>query len=166
LILPSDVRSAYAQLMPPIQAKCRRLLGRTAAAEDVAQETFLRFWRTGRHDTRDLRAAMAWLYRTCTHLAIDLLRERRRFDVSDGDDAARALPCTVDLAAWTEARATIAEIARAVPDDELAVAILCRVDGVSQPEAAEVLGITERTVRRRLVRFDGRIASLRKEYSA
>jgi DNA-directed RNA polymerase specialized sigma24 family protein len=40
------------------------------------------------------------------------------------------------------------------------VAVLCRVDGLTQPEAAQVGGISERTVRRLLGRFDARVAAL------
>jgi len=54
-------------------------------------------------------------------------------------------------------------LAGAVPQDELAVAVLCRVDGLAQPEAAQVLGISERTVRRVLDRFDQRTETMRKE---
>ena len=40
---------------------------------------------------------------------------------------------------------------------------LDRVDGLTQPESAEVLGISERTVRRMLTRLDARLAALRAE---
>ncbi len=73
------------------------------------------------------------------------------------------LPCSVDLAAVSEARSATRSLASSVPADELAVAVLCRVDGLPQPEAATVLGLSERTVRRMLGRFDERSASLRKE---
>ena len=42
----ADFATVYARFLPPIQAKCRRLLGSSAAAEDVAQETFVRLWRS------------------------------------------------------------------------------------------------------------------------
>src|SRR6202041_2719626 len=75
-----DFPRTYARLLPPIRAKCRRLLGQSAAAEDVAQEVFLRFWQWGEEEgsPSDVRVAMAWLYRTSTRLSIDALRARRR----------------------------------------------------------------------------------------
>jgi RNA polymerase sigma-70 factor (ECF subfamily) len=161
---PVDFDRAYARFLPPIQAKCRRLLGPSASAEDVAQEVFLRFWKSGVEQRGDVRTAMAWLYRTCTRLAIDVLRERRRMDLRDvsvGD-----APCAVDLAACAEARALIALLAGKVSEEELGVVVLVRVDGLPHPEAAAVLGISERTVRRMLVRFDERTAALREEYSS
>ena len=158
--------SPYARFLPPIRAKCRRLLGQSAAAEDVAQETFLRMWKSGVADDArgDPRTVMAWLYRTCTRLAIDVLRERRRTDGPELD--LEATPCGVDMEACMEARGAIAALASSVPEDELAVAVLCRVDCLSQPEAALVLGVSERTVRRVLERFDQRTGALRKEFSS
>jgi RNA polymerase sigma factor (sigma-70 family) len=160
---PPDFTHAYARLLPPIRAKTRRMLGRSPAAQDVAQEAFFRLWKSGIARGADTRTVMAWLYRTCTHLAIDVLRARRRSDFAEGVD--EDTPCGVDLAASTEAKAAILSLARAVPEEQLAAAILCRVDGLAQPEAAAVLGVSERTVRRLLAQFDQQIDSLRREFS-
>jgi RNA polymerase sigma-70 factor (ECF subfamily) len=156
-----DFARVYARFLPPIQAKCRRLLGSAAAAEDVAQETFARLWKSDVAAGGDTRTVMAWLYRTCTRLAIDVLRERRW--TGRGDEGADAMPCAVDLGAATAAKTAVLALAASVPEDELSVAVLCRVDGLSQPEAATVLGVSDRTVRRLLDRFDERTVSLRRE---
>jgi RNA polymerase sigma-70 factor (ECF subfamily) len=160
---PAEFARAYARFLPPIQAKCRRLLGSSPAAEDVAQETFVRLWKSDVAAGGDARTVMAWLYRTCTRLAIDVLRERR-WTGPPVEDAVEATPCAVDVGAATIARATVRSLAASVPGEELAVAVLCRVDGLSQPEAAGVLGVSDRTVRRLLDRFDERTGSLRKEF--
>jgi RNA polymerase sigma-70 factor, ECF subfamily len=158
---PVQFATAYARFLPPIRAKCRRLLGSSSAADDVAQETFVRLWKSDVAAGGDPRTVMAWLYRTCTRLAIDVLRERRW--TAPGDDAVAATPCGVDLEAAAAAKAAIVSLAASVPGDELAVAVLCRVDGLSQPEAAAVLGVSDRTVRRLLDRFEERTGAMRKE---
>jgi RNA polymerase sigma-70 factor (ECF subfamily) len=156
-------------LLAPVRAKCRRLLRDPVAAEDVMQETFLRFIRSGPAfaGPDDAAVAMAWLYRTCFRVAIDLARERRRSPLlpppGDADDPS---PCGVDAALAAEARSALARIAGAVPDDELEAAILCRVDGLTHPEAAAVMGVSERSIRRMLGRFDERLAGLRAEEEA
>jgi len=162
--LVTDFSVAYGRFFAPIQAKCQRLLGRSAAAEDVTQETFVRLWKSGMIEGNETRVVMAWLYRTCTRLAIDVLRDRRRMDVQE--DVAAAVPCGLDLATLAEARAAITSLVGSVPEEELAVVVLCRVDGLGQPDAASVLGISERTVRRMLSRFDERTGSLRQELSS
>jgi len=111
----------------------------------------------------DARVVMAWLYRTCTRVAIDVLRDRRRsVPLSPGDQASG---CGVDAEVALEARSTLARMFTSTPDDEIEVAILCRVDGLTHPEAAEVMGVSERTVRRLLDRFDTRARAVEKEES-
>src|SRR5262249_33446413 len=129
----------------------------TTAAEDTAQETFVRLMRAGMPagSESETRIVMAWLYRTCTRIAIDVLRERKRWSADVAGD--ERWTCGFDPAAAIEARSTLARSARTTPDDELHVAVLCRVDGLTQTEAAEVLGVSERTVRRLLDRFDDRL---------
>ncbi len=39
--------TTYLRFVPPVRAKCRRLLGATMDAEEVAQETFVRLWEYG-----------------------------------------------------------------------------------------------------------------------
>ncbi len=54
-------------------------------------------------------------------------------------------------------------LARRLPADELEVALLVRLDGLTQAEIAEVVRVSERTVRRCLRRLDHRVAKMRKE---
>lgn len=56
-----------------------RILGSLADAEDVVQETFLR-WETS--DKPELVSERAWLTRTCTRLCLDVLKSAHRKRVS------------------------------------------------------------------------------------
>ncbi|MEO8554414.1 MAG: RNA polymerase sigma factor [Kofleriaceae bacterium] len=152
----TDLPAHYARYVAPVRAKCRRLLGETSAAEDAAQETFLRLLTAGIRIDAEPRVVLAWLYRTGTRISIDMLRERRRRSIDPiGDD----LPCGGDPGAALAARSALARIAGATPDDELVAAVLCRVDALTQPEAATVMNVSERTVRRLLDRFDERLTT-------
>jgi RNA polymerase sigma factor (sigma-70 family) len=130
------------------------LLGETSAAEDAAQETFLRLLNAGLRPDAEPRVVLSWLYRTGTRISIDMLRERRRRTSDHFDEQ---LPCGGDPAAALEARSALARIAGATPDDELAAVVLCRIDALTQPEAAAVMSVSERTVRRLLDKFDQRL---------
>lgn len=157
-----SVITTYRSYLAPVRAKCRRMLGATAIAEDVAQETFARLCAEPlAFDPADRRAVVAWLYRTSTRLAIDVLRARRRYVVPEADPP--DVPCAVSPDDALAARSLVAALAGTVPAEELEAVLLARVDGLSQPEVAEVLGVSDRTVRRMLDRFDERTAPLRKE---
>jgi len=135
----------YLRYFPMIRAKCERMLA-PGEAEEVAQETFLRFWQRG--PTHSPRAATAWLYRTSTRMAIDRLRRRRVLtDLSQ-------VPAPGQNRA--EARITLSELVRDHTPEVLTIVCLCRVDGMNQIEAGEVTGRSERTIRRILSEFDQR----------
>lgn len=144
-----DVQQAWQRYFSPVREKCRRVLGDTDEANDVAQETFIRFWKVGAAD--EPRTALAWLYRTATRLSVDRLRQRAVH--------ARPVPGAVeaaDLERSTASRQLLERLAHTAEPDELQAAVLSRVDGLTHPEVAQVMAISERTVRRLLSRFDER----------
>jgi RNA polymerase sigma-70 factor (ECF subfamily) len=159
-----DFPAAYTRFWGPIRAKCQRLLGATAAADDVAQEAFLRLWQSGPalDACTEPRHVLAWLYLTSTRLCLDALRRRRAL-VPLG--SAPSLSCAVSPHEVAAARAAIATLCRRASPEQLEAALLARVDGLSQPEVALVLGVSERTVRRLLEAFDHHCNDLREELS-
>ncbi|WP_394836522.1 RNA polymerase sigma factor [Pendulispora rubella] len=169
---PTSFPMAYVRFLPPVRAKCRRLLGSSAEAEEVAQDAFLRLWQSGFAGIElppdaDARPIMGWLYRTCTRLAIDALRKRRRTVANhDGEDASERVPCGVGVERAIAAKKIMTALHARVPGEELEAAILCRVDGLSHAETAEVLEVSERTVRRLLEAFDVHAESWRKEFAS
>jgi RNA polymerase sigma-70 factor (ECF subfamily) len=171
----TDFPSAYRRFLAPVRLKCRRLLGESGEAEDAAHESFVRLLQVGPVWTseRDTPQVMGWLYRTCTRLCIDVLRRRRHVEAArphddqGGDDDTRpVLPGGASLEDALAARRLVTRLCGRVSGAELEAAVLCRVDGLSQTEAATVLGVTDRTVRRLLERFDEATALLRKEFAS
>lgn len=128
-------------------------------AQDVAQETFIRLWRS-RLDLEDPKRVAAWVYRTATHLAVDRIRRNSRGPEVRGVEADAPAPAGD---ARVQTRQLLERLAAKIPADELELAFLDRVDGLTQPESAQVLGVSERTVRRMLVRLDERLSALRAE---
>jgi RNA polymerase sigma-70 factor, ECF subfamily len=160
----SDFPAAYARFWGPIRAKCQRLLGNTAAADDVSQEAFLRLWQSGPplEAQPEPRHVLAWLYLTSTRLCLDSLRRGRALVLlADAPDVS----CAVSPDAVLAARSAIAALCHRASPKQLEAALLARVDGLSQPEVALVLGVSERSVRRLLDAFDQHGQSLRQELS-
>jgi RNA polymerase sigma-70 factor, ECF subfamily len=157
-LIVSDLADAFRCYMPLLSRRCRRVLGDGQEADDVAQETFIRFWQRGMAEA-PAPQAIAWLYKTGTRLAIDRLRSRaRRQHLHDRPEEIAASPSDA-----LSARRMCERLAATAAAADLEVAVLARVDGLDQSEVATVLGITDRTVRRALARFDEQVAHLRKE---
>src|SRR5437660_1683534 len=84
-------------------------------------------------------------------LAIDRLRERQRKRGPEAGGAAlEGLPVAATEDTLLAARRQLQTLARSVPPDELEIAVLSRLDRLTHAEIGEVLGISDRTVRRRL----------------
>lgn len=143
----------YRRVFPMVLAKCRRMLRGDAEANDLAQEVFVRLWQH-RELVEDHQALTAWLYRTATRLVIDRAR-RRAF----GRESLSHLQSVLEGRAAGDSEALLASreqlqgVLSVCPAEELEAAILSRVDRLPHPEIAEVLGVSERTVRRLLTRF-------------
>src|SRR4051794_25136493 len=121
--------SVYRRFLPAIRTKCRRILAQVEDAEDVAHESFARLLQHGPSwsTDADTPVVMAWLYRTCTRLAIDVLRSRERLTLTD--DPAREdpwWPGGVALDAALHARRLVHSLCKRVDGDELETAVLCR----------------------------------------
>lgn len=158
-----NIEALYQRYFPIIRAKCARMLRDGQEGADVAQETFTRLWRD-RHGIQSAAAVTAWIYRTSTRLAIDAMRRNRRLD--DDAPVESMLPAPGHLEANVEARRLLERLALEVPTRELEMAVLHRLDGLTQQEIACVTGCSERTTRRVLASFDQRVQRLGKEKAA
>jgi len=157
--MQTAITLAYQKYFPLLVRKCARTLGDGHEAEDVAQETFMRFAESELLSS-DARAVTAWLYRTSTRIAVDRLRARRR-ERRDADEHALARLFSNDAPeASAELRALLNRLLTSATRAELEAALLSRVDGLKQLEVAEVMRLNERSVRRLLVSFDRRLVRL------
>jgi RNA polymerase sigma-70 factor, ECF subfamily len=127
------------------------MLGDGQEATDVAQETFTRLWEE-RDALRDPLVITAWIYRTSTRLAIERFRKRSGREQADEADFA----ADDDPERNVHARRLLERLSRELSDRLLEVAILNRLDELTQAEIAELLDCSERTVRRDLVELDRR----------
>jgi len=149
-----------ARYQAPLFRYLRGLVGDQEQARDLLQETFLRAYRSlgGLEDPGLLRS---WLYRIAHNQACSLLRRRRLISwlpLSFGYQASWPNP---DRSAVEAAR--VAEALERVPVQQRAPLLLHLVAGFSYAEVAEMLQVSEGTVRMRISR--GR-AAFRVAYGA
>ena len=140
----SAARMLTGRLLPAVLGYATRLLGDRAEAEDVAQEAMIRLWRIAPDWRQGEAKVTSWLYRVVTNLCTDRQRARRRRasealdDVpepaDDGPGAEARMLTAARLSALDAALATL-------PDRQRQAVVLRHIEGLSNPEIAEVLGI-------------------------
>jgi RNA polymerase sigma-70 factor, ECF subfamily len=134
-----------------VHAFVYRMLGNRAEAEEVCQESFLRLW--SRADTFVARAKPStWLYRVAHNLAIDRLRRRRETSHPLGiEEVPASERPSLHLHDKQVALAVEAALA-ALPERQRAAISLVHYQGLSNAEAAEVLGVKVRALESLLAR--------------
>ena len=138
----------YEALAPPLLGHLRRECRDAASAEDLLQQTFLHMIR-GRGTFRPGAAVRPWAFAIARCLLIDSLRRwAHRAIVPSGDppDVAAVGEPDQIVGAQRAARRVDAALHR-LPAAQRSAFALVRQDGLSQREAAEVLGTSEKAVK-------------------
>ena len=133
------------------------MLGRVDEADDVGQETFIRFHRA-LNEFREESSVRTYLTRIAVNLSLNALKRRRRFALRfisrDEHDISSAEPTVApDPAADLEERRRVVWRAiRMLSPRHQPVVVLRMMQDLSTRETAEALGIPEGTVLSRLAR--------------
>ena len=131
-----------ARLAPVVYAQAFRMLGDRAEAEDITQDSLLRLW----HAAPDWQVGQAkvttWLYRVTSNLCIDKMRKRNRQSSDavpempdDGPDIERRLQ---DRARAQALRAALSDL----PDRQKQAMVLRHLEGLSNPDVAQIMQIS------------------------
>src|SRR5512133_3355616 len=160
-----------ARLLPfraQIQRHILAMVRNQAEAEELTQDTYARaLERIGQ--LRDPQAALAWLYRIATNVALDRLRQRRPSTipldtvVPAGEEAEQAAereraPSLLEGALESsEMSECVQGYLAALPDDYRIAILLHDAHGLSNPEIAELLGCSLATAKIRVHRARARL---------
>lgn len=145
------------QLRADIMALSRRFLRNEAEAEDNVQDTLLRLW-TVREQLDEVRSVQALIYAICRNLCVSKLRKRRIIPMELNEEI--KLISTHDSqwmleekenALWLED--SISEL----PSSQMQILRMSQQDGLENSEIAQILGISETTVRTALCKARRRL---------
>jgi RNA polymerase sigma factor (sigma-70 family) len=158
----SGVQALYREYGRLVYAVAHRVLGRHELAEEAAQQTFVRAWQAADRIDVD-RDPAPWLATIAKRTAIDVYRREARRPASALDDVAADDPALVSLppdlgtldAVWHVRRAI-----DALPREEATIVRLQHLDGLTQNEISERLGIALGTVKSRSHRAHRKLAAL------
>jgi len=125
-----------------IVAFARRTLGEQPAAEDVAQDVFLRLWTHGRSWRPGRARLTTWLHQIALNLCRDRLARRREAPL---DEAAEVVDPRPSMTALMQERDVGRHVQTALdalsPPQRIAIT-LCHYQGLHNIEAAGILGVS------------------------
>lgn len=158
---PRAQMAVYRRLASSIYPTTLRIAGNPQDAEDAMQEAFLRLFKAYADHSPDIgdtnEGLTAWLRRTGANCAIDILRRRAHFSADEPSE--RDFPDEGD-AAEPDLSADIAAIHEAccrLPDSYRTILSLHLFEGYDYEECAEILHITQGTVRVQYLRAKRRL---------
>jgi RNA polymerase sigma-70 factor, ECF subfamily len=142
-----------------------RLLGNLEDAQDAAQETFLRLYKS-LNRLPDIQEIKGWLYRVTVNVCNDMHRARRRrgWEPMSGPEPASSQP-DPELAWAHQERGRLVEMAlKTLPEKERAAVVLRDMQGLSTREVAGILGSSEVTVRSQISVARGKLKRFTDRY--
>lgn len=137
------IAAFYRDYRAAIYRQCRRMLG--VDAEDAVQEVFVRL-AANLDDTPPTTAIPFWIRRIVRNHCLNEIRNKRRRRQLHSDPGAGELSGGSRIGDTLEARDLMGRIMSKAPDRLIAVAWLHYVEGQTQQEVAQNLGLSRRTI--------------------
>ena len=160
--VPDSFERLFLQEYPKVVAIAYRVLADRTAAEDVAQEVFIKFHRS---HSPDSERASGWLHSAAVHSALNVIRGERRRALRETAHALDPVQTPVEsperLVEQAEQRREVRRALSRLPQRTAALLML-RHSGLSYAEVATALGMRVGNVGTLLRRAE---EALRKEVS-
>lgn len=137
-----------------VHRRARTLLGTDEEARDAMQEVFVRIL-SAHSEFRGDAPILHWIYRITTHVCLDRLRKRKTHPiVSDPEAVAQLLATPGDP---VDRRAILQVLARTDRTTQ-EIAVHYYLDGLPMEEVAGLVGLSRKTVGKKLEAFKKRAA--------
>ena len=150
-----ELQRLYTQLAPAIHRRARLLLGRDADAWDVVQEVFEKMLNMG-DSFRGESQPMTWAWRITTNLCLNHLRSRKLREPKL--QLVKDEPATDQRG--TEVRQLLQVWLTHLDEREQQIATLLFIDGLTQDEVADVLGLSRKTIGREVEALRAKASAL------
>ena len=137
--------SAYERHGRALLRKAERMLGSRADAQDLVQALFVDLWQKGESPE------LPYLYRAITNRCLTFLRdEANRARLLAGHDEALGGPARTRCDERVIGADMLAKLARALDERTLEIAYYRYLDDMTQEEIAALLGVSRKTVGKKL----------------
>ena len=139
----------YERYSPIVYSVALRVLGNTAAAEDVLQEVFMQLWRSPQMFDASRGSLPGWLAVITRNRAIDSLRKRRP-EADINEVVVSVEPDLVSSAGWSRALEKIRGVLGGMPALQRSALEMAFFDGLTHSEIAQMTGEPLGTVKTRI----------------
>ena len=139
-------RALTARLTPRVFGHAVRVLGDRAEAEDVAQDAMIRLWKVAPDWRMGEAKVSTWLYRVTANLCTDRLRRKRGVGLDEVDEPHDPSPSVTDQLQTRERMDALQAGLQTLPERQRQAVILRHIEGLANPEIAEILEISTEAV--------------------
>ncbi len=146
------VRRLVAKKLPRLTALAYRLLGDAFEAEDVAQETFVRLWRTAARWQPGRARLDTWLHIVALNLCRDRMQRRRETAMAEPPDQSDPAPLADHAMEADERAAVVSAAVAALPERQREAIVLQYYQGLSNIVAAKVMSVSVEAIEALLAR--------------
>jgi RNA polymerase sigma-70 factor, ECF subfamily len=145
-------RKLFEAYAPRVKSYMMRRGASNNMAEELAQETLLTVWRKASLYSVDKGSPTTWIFTIARNLRIDRLRKEETWiELPDDYKNEPSTDATPDEAlAEEERRVRVQRALAELPEDQREAVVLSYIDGLSQSEIAERLGLPLGTVKSRM----------------
>jgi RNA polymerase sigma-70 factor, ECF subfamily len=162
-MIPAEARGAWREIEGRLRPYVARRLGPAAEVDDVVQEILIRIHQ-GLASLRDGQSFGGWAYRIAGHAISDALRAKARApipakDLGEGPDAAGDEESDLQL----ELGECIALFVARLPSPYREAVTLTDLQGLTQKDAAEMLGVSVSGMKSRVQRGREKIRQMFEE---
>ncbi len=148
------------RMTPRLYRLALRLLADAAEAEDVVQEAMLRLWQIAPRWEPGAAQPATWAYRVAMNLATDRLRRRRSVPLDAVPEPADEAPAPFEALLETDRTRALEAALAQLPDRQRQAVVLRHLEGLPNPEIADVMGVGVEAVESLTARGKKRLADL------
>ncbi len=130
------------RLTPKVLGYATRMLRDRAEAEDVAQEAMLRLWKIAPDWRQGEAKVTTWLYRVVTNLCTDRLRKARGTGLDEVAEPEDDRPSQDAILMQRQRMDALDQALESLPERQRQAVVLRHIEGLGNPEIAEVLDIS------------------------
>lgn len=139
-------RALTVRMTPRVMGYATRVLSDRAEAEDVAQEAMLKLWKIAPDWRQGEAQVSTWLYRVVANLCTDRLRKRRGSALEDIDEPLDEAPQVVQQMQQAERAQALSQALAGLPERQREAVALRHLEGLANPEIAEIMEISVEAV--------------------